>query len=112
MKNSLLVMLVVNMMKTTTSFPTGSPGCDYSPSYGHQVLPRIEDVPHNIKFHKTPQADGSWVLTMSGNKECPLDSVYVLDSFLGFLVKTFASGYFIKTEGVQVLKCDGQLFLI
>jgi hypothetical protein len=92
MRKDFLVMLVVNMMKTTTSLPTGSPGCDYSPSYGHQVLPQSEDVPHNIKFDKIPQTDGSWKLTMSGNMECPLDSVYVEDSFVGFVVKTFASG--------------------
>ena len=109
MMKDFLVMLVVNMMKTTTSFPTGSPGCDYSPSYGHQVLPQSKDVPHNIKFDKIPQTDGSWKLTMSGNMECPLDSVYAQDSFVGFVVKTFASGYFTKTEGVQVLKCDGEL---
>jgi len=44
---------------------------------------------------------------MQGNIKCPLESVYVEDSFVGFSVKTTHRGQFVATEGVKVLKCDG-----
>ena len=104
--------LFMMLLKTSTCYPQGSPGCDYDPSHydanGRQIPPQSKDVPHNIIFDKTRNEDGSFLLTIQGNIKCPLESVYVEDSFVGFSVKTTHRGQFVATEGVKVLKCDGK----
>ena len=102
----LVVTLTMMMIMTTTSFPTGSPGCDYSPTHGHQTAPQKASTPHNVLFNKTELDDGKFVLTMQSDFECPAESVYVENIVTGFLVKTTARGDFMDTEGVQVLRCE------
>ena len=114
----LKVTLCVTMITITTSYPTGAPGCTYSPAdehrdaYGRLFAPQRSSVPHNVKFDKSQEADGSYVLTIQGAMECPMDSVYVEDSFVGFLVKTTDRGRFLDTEGLQVLTCEGICVLL
>ena len=89
------------------ALPSGAPSCLASPSNGHNTEEQpFEDFAGNFYLEKSMESDGSIVLTIQSIIEGPLESVYVEDSFMGFLVKTYEYGHFVETEGVQVMECN------
>ena len=99
-------VLWIMLVSRIEALPSGAPSCLASPSIGHSTEEQpFEDFAGNFYLEKSMESDGSIVLTIQSIIEGPLESVYVEDSFMGFLVKTYEYGYFVKTEGVQVMEC-------
>eukprot|EP00092_Neocalanus_flemingeri_P031074 GFUD01033754.1.p1 GENE.GFUD01033754.1~~GFUD01033754.1.p1 ORF type:complete len:162 (+),score=28.40 GFUD01033754.1:28-513(+) len=101
-----ILSMVVMMMKTITSHPTGSPGCDYSPTHGHQFAPQSSSDPHNVIISKTELEDGRWWILLQSDINCPLETTYIENHFVGFLVKTESRGHFQPLPEYKVLECD------
>eukprot|EP00092_Neocalanus_flemingeri_P040087 GFUD01043663.1.p1 GENE.GFUD01043663.1~~GFUD01043663.1.p1 ORF type:complete len:166 (+),score=23.51 GFUD01043663.1:77-574(+) len=105
------LLFMVMMFETITSFPTGAPRCDVIPSDGHEgreglFAPQGSYVPHNVIISKTELKDGRWWILLQSDIECPLETTYIENHFVGFLVKTESRGHFQPLPDYKVLECD------